>query len=81
MKLPLGLFFRVTSLVLLVLSVVLLGRGIAALQEAGVLSAFYLGVPTIEWLGVFPTLQGVVAQMIAVILGVVLWLRGSRQQA
>ncbi|MCG8392486.1 MAG: FTR1 family protein [Pseudomonadales bacterium] len=81
MKLPLSLFFRVTSLVLLVLSVVLLGRGIAALQEAGVISAFYLGVPTIEWLGLFPTVQGVVAQAIAVVLGVVLWLRGSQSQA
>jgi high-affinity iron transporter len=81
MKLPLSLFFRVTSLVLLVLSVVLLGRGIAALQEAGVLNAYYLGVPTIEWLGFFPTVQGVLAQAVAVVLGVVLWVRGSKQQA
>lgn len=81
MKLPLSLFFRVTSLVLLVLSVVLLGRGIAALQEAGVLNAYYLGVPTIEWLGFFPTVQGVLAQAVAVLLGVVLWVRGSKQQA
>ncbi|MGJ3256413.1 MAG: FTR1 family protein [Alcanivorax sp.] len=78
MRLPLSLFFRVTSLVLLVLSVVLLGRGIAALQEAGVLSAYYLGVPTIEWLGFFPTVQGVTAQVIAVLLGVLLWLRGRQ---
>ena len=80
MRLPLSLFFRVTSLVLLVLSVVLLGRGIAALQEAGVLSAYYLGVPTIEWLGFFPTVQGVAAQVLAVLLGVVLWLRGNHRQ-
>jgi len=78
MRLPLGLFFRVTSLVLLVLSVVLLGRGIAALQEAGVLDAYYLGVPTIEWLGFFPTVQGVTAQGMAVLLAVLLWLRGSK---
>lgn len=78
MRLPLSLFFRVTSLVLLVLSVVLLGRGIAALQEAGAISAFHLGVPTIEWLGLFPTVQGVVAQLVAVVLGVLLWFRGSR---
>ena len=80
MRLPLSLFFRVTSLVLLLLSVVLLGRGIAALQEAGVLSAYYLGVPTIEWLGFFPTVQGVAAQVLAVLLGVVLWLRGNHRQ-
>jgi len=58
-----------------------LGRGIAALQEAGVLNAYYLEAPTIEWLGFFPTMQGVMAQVLAVLLGVVLWLRGNKQQA
>ena len=78
MKLPLSLFFRVTSIVLLVLSVILLGKGIAALQEAGMISAFYLAVPTVDWLGVYPTIQGVLAQGIAVALGVMLWLRGNK---
>lgn len=78
MKLPLSLFFRTTSIVLLVLSVILLGKGIAALQEAGVISAFYLNVPTIDWLGLYPTMQGVSAQVIAVMLGCVLWMRGQR---
>ena len=80
MRLPLSLFFRVTSIVLLILSVILLGNGIAALQEAGLISAFYLGVPTIEWLGLYPTVQGVVAQSVAIILAVVFWLRGRRAQ-
>ena len=75
MKLPLSLFFRVTSIVLLVLSVILLGNGIAALQEAGLISAFYLGVPTIEWLGIYPTVQGVAAQAVAILLALVLWWR------
>lgn len=78
MKLPLSLFFRVTSIVLLVLSVILLGKGIAALQEAGMISAFYLAVPTVDWLGVYPTIQGVLAQVIAVALGAMLWLRGNK---
>ena len=81
MRLPLSLFFRVTSIVLLILSVILLGNGIAALQEAGLISAFYLGVPTIEWLGLYPTMQGVVAQSVAIILAVVFWLRGRRGQS
>ncbi len=79
MKLPLSQFFRFTSIVLLVLSVILLGKGIAALQEAGVISAFYLAVPTVDWLGVYPTIQGVLAQVIAVMLGAMLWLRGNTQ--
>ena len=81
MKLPLSLFFRTTSIVLLVLSVILLGKGIAALQEAGVISAFYLAVPTIDWLGLYPTIQGVLAQVVAVLLGGFLWLRGRQQTA
>jgi high-affinity iron transporter len=78
MKLPLGLFFKATSIVLLVLSVVLLGKGIAALQEAGVLSAYYLELPTVTWLGFFPTVQGAIAQAVAVVLALVIWWRSNR---
>ncbi|MGB1763252.1 FTR1 family protein [Alloalcanivorax xenomutans] len=80
MKLPLGLFFKATSLILLVLSVILLGKGVAALQEAGILNARYLPLPTIEWLGFFPTVQGALAQAAAIVLAVLMWLR-SRGQA
>ncbi|MAO60518.1 MAG: cytochrome C [Alcanivorax sp.] len=82
MKLPLGLFFKATSLVLLVLSVILLGKGIAALQEAGLLNANYLpGWPTVEWVGFFPTLQGALAQAVAVVLAVLAWWRSGRSAA
>ena len=81
MRLPLGVFFKATSLVLLVLSIILLGKGIAALQEAGWLNARYLPLPSVEWLGFFPTVQGAVAQAIAVVLAVVLWVYGRQQAA
>ena len=82
MKLPLGLFFKATSLVLLVLSVILLGKGIAALQEAGMLNSNYLpGWPTLEWVGFFPTLQGALAQAVAVVLAVLAWWRSGRSAA
>src|SRR5699024_10321602 len=68
MRLPLGLFFKATSVVLLALSVVLLGKGVAALQEAGWLSASYLDLPTLSWVGFFPTWQGALAQLVAVVL-------------
>ncbi|MCO6441883.1 MAG: FTR1 family protein [Nitrococcus mobilis] len=79
MKLPLSLFFRATSVVLLVLSVILLGKGIAALQEAGTIGAFYLGVPTIDWLGIYPTMQGIAAQLLTVALAFFLWWKGNRK--
>ena len=82
MKLPLGLFFKATSLVLLVLSVILLGKGIAALQEAGMLNSNYLpGWPTLSWVGFFPTLQGALAQAVAVVLAVLAWWRSGRSAA
>ena len=79
MKLPLSLFFRVTSIVLLVLSVILLGKGIAALQEAGALGASYLSLPAIDWLGIYPTLQGIAAQLLAVALGFFLLWKGNKK--
>ena len=78
MRLPLGLFFKATSLVLLVLSVILLGKGIAALQEAGLINATYIGLPTLEWIGFFPTLQGALVQAAAVVLAMLAWWRGNR---
>jgi high-affinity iron transporter len=50
--------------ILCVLAVVLAGKGVRALQEAGVLGIHPVSVPRIDWLGVFPSLQGVVAQMV-----------------
>ncbi|EAR22082.1 FTR1 family protein [Nitrococcus mobilis] len=79
MKLPLSLFFRATSIVLLVLSVILLGKGIAALQEGGTIGAFYLSVPTIDWLGIYPTIQGLAAQLLTVALALFLWWKGNRR--
>lgn len=79
MKLPLSLFFRATSIVLLVLSVILLGKGIAALQEAGTIGAFYLDVPTIDWLGIYPTVQGIAAQVMALALALLLWWKGNNK--
>ncbi len=79
MKLPLSLFFRATSIVLLILSVILLGKGIAALQEAGTIGAFYLNVPTVDWLGIYPTMQGITAQLLTVALAFFLWWKGNRK--
>ncbi|MDN5849297.1 MAG: FTR1 family iron permease, partial [Nitrococcus sp.] len=77
MKLPLSLFFRATSIVLLILSVILLGKGIAALQEAGTIDALYLELPTIDWLGIYPTVQGIAAQVAAIVLALLLWWKGN----
>lgn len=63
-RLPIGKFFTYSSLLVAVLAVVLAGKGVAALQEAGMLPVHPLGgVPRISMLGLFPTAQSVAVQM------------------
>lgn len=69
---------------LCVLAVVLAGKGVRALQEAGVLSILPLDVPRVEWLGLFPSLQGIAAQalvLLAFFLIAAVALRARRQTA
>lgn len=68
-RMPIGKFFSATSIVVGVLAVVLIGKGAAALQEAGWLSATPIAGPRLEWLGLYPTSQTVLAQ--ALVLAVV----------
>jgi high-affinity iron transporter len=49
---------------LCVLAVVLAGKGVRALQEAGVVGIRPLEVPRLEWLGLYPSLEGVLAQLL-----------------
>ena len=50
------------------LTVVLAGKGIAALQEAGTLPIGPLDLPAIPSLGLYPTWQGVLTQLAVVVL-------------
>jgi high-affinity iron transporter len=60
---PLGSFFRVTSVLLYALAVIFVGQGIASFQESGVLHATFINhVPTVQMLGLFPTVQTLSAQ-------------------
>jgi high-affinity iron transporter len=67
--LPIGRFFAYSSLLIAVLAVVLIGKGTAALQEAGYLPITPLpGIPRIELLGLYPTVEGTTAQALMVVL-------------
>ena len=61
-RLPMRRFFAMSSLLLYALAVVLAGHGVAALQEAGWLPATSLPFVRIEWLGIYPTAQGLALQ-------------------
>lgn len=48
---------------LCLLAVILAGKGVRALQEAGVLGIAPLALPRLDWIGLFPTVQGVAVQL------------------
>jgi len=74
-RLPIGKFFSASSWLVAVLAVVLTGKGVAALQEAGWIAPSALPAPRFELLGVFPSTIGLAAQAVvfAVVLGFFLW--------
>ncbi len=70
--LPIGRFFAYSSVLIAVLAVVLIGKGVAALQEAGYLPIHPLaGFPRIAILGLFPTREGIIAPIAMIILLVI----------
>lgn len=75
-RLPITQFFLYSSLLIAVLAVVLAGKGIAAIQEAGWLDVRPIaGGPRLELLGLFPTWEGLGAQTLTlVILIVAFWI-------
>jgi high-affinity iron transporter len=72
-SLPITEFFRYSAILIAILTVVLAGKGVGALQEAGILSITPLGaVPRITMLGLFPTVESLGTQivtLIAVVIG------------
>ncbi len=62
-RLPIATFFSASSLLIALLAVVLTGKGIAALQEAGWMPVSLAPVPHVELLGIFPTWQSLAAQL------------------
>jgi high-affinity iron transporter len=66
---PIGPVFAVTSVLLYALAVIFAGQGIASFQESGVLGATFVShVPTVPMLGLYPTIQTLVAQGILLML-------------
>jgi high-affinity iron transporter len=76
MRLPLKPFFGVTSAFLYYMAFVFAGKGIAELQEGGLLpTTFVPGAPRLPALGIYPTLESLLAQsiLLALLLVAVVW--------
>lgn len=77
-KLPLRNFFLFSSVVMLLLAVILCGKGVHALQEAGWLGYRPFGGLRLEFFGIYPTLQTLIPQLIVLLICLLLWHFGGR---
>ncbi|MHA3795607.1 FTR1 family protein (plasmid) [Rhizorhabdus wittichii] len=63
-QLPVAQFFSYSSWLMAALTVVLAGKGVAALQEAGIIDIAPLAAaPRLSMLGIFPTWQSILTQL------------------
>ena len=81
-KLPIAKFFQYSAALIAVLAVVLAGKGVAALQEAGMVGITPLaGLPRSPMLGLYPTLETLAAQIVMALLLAAGFFRASRPVA
>ncbi len=82
MRLPIGLFFGVTAVLLYYLAFVFVGKGVLELQEARWIAVSPLEwAPQIEWLGLFPTQESLTAQLLFLLpLPVAWWVLTQRRK-
>jgi high-affinity iron transporter len=68
-KIPLRPFFSITSVLLYYMAFVFMGKGIKELQEGNLIPLSAIrGFPSVEWLGLYPSWQGVSAQIALLVL-------------
>lgn len=69
-RLPISQFFSISSILIAMLAVVLVGKGIAALQEAGWIAQTPVAIPRIDWLGIYPSWQSLLAQVVVAVIAI-----------
>jgi high-affinity iron transporter len=78
--LPISQFFRYSAWLMAILTVVLAGKGVAALQEAGIINIAPLaGVPRISLVGLYPTWETLGAQIL-MLVALIIGFAASRRQ-
>jgi len=83
-RIPFGKFFYATSILLYGLAVVFIGQGVASFQESEWIGATFVDhMPTIPMLGLYPTVQGIAAQLALIAFAAVAMVipRGAGQAA
>ncbi|PSR01479.1 MAG: hypothetical protein BRD50_08715 [Bacteroidetes bacterium SW_11_45_7] len=73
-KIPISKFFKITSVAISILAVVLAGKGIHALQEGGIIPiSSSLFSFRLSLIGFYPTLETIAAQSLVIALVIILW--------
>lgn len=73
LRLPIRTFFTFSTYLMLALSFVLIGKAVAALQEADLISISSLPVDfALSWLGIYSTWEGLSAQLVIVMLSLLI---------
>jgi high-affinity iron transporter len=74
-KLPIGLLFQVCSWTMVLLALILAGKGVHSLQEAGIVSVSTLPIHTrFDLIGVYPSYQTILSQVTVAILFLILFM-------
>ena len=63
-RLPLRQFFLGSAILMIILAVIFAGKGVMALQEAGLVAVHPLPLPRLEWIGFYPNAQVLVTQLL-----------------
>lgn len=79
-KISLQKFFTVSSVLMMALATILVGKGIHALQEAGIvgMSIFPIKLRA-ELLGVFPSWETMIAQVVILVASILIWKNAGKK--
>ena len=80
-RLPIGPFFAVCAVLMLLLAVIFTGHGVKALQVAGIATASPTGAIHLSALGVYPTVETLMAQAIVllIVIATFVWTRAANK--
>ena len=79
-KLPLKVFFSATAALLFTLSIIFAGKGVLELQVSGWFPTTIVGfVPTISWLGIFPSAESLSLQLVFILLPGIFYIYKQRK--
>lgn len=67
-RIPIRQLFRYSSWLIILLAIILMGKGIHSLQESGWITMNGLVFIRVDWLGIYPTIETIVGQAILIFI-------------